>query len=186
MRGVQTFAVGATVKHYVANDSETDRFSVDVQVDERTLREVYLRAFEEPVIDGGAWLVMSAYNSINGVTASENSLLTTPLNSEWGFDGVVVSDWTAVQFTRGARYSQDLVMPGPGGPWGDDLVAAVEAGRILVGAIDRKVDPDAAPRGAGGCAVRNRIGAPPPDFRGARGPRGRAGSRRRRVGPAPE
>ena len=139
VRGIQSFGVGATVKHYVANDSETERFTVDVRVSERALREVYLAAFELPVL-AGSWLVMSAYNSINGATASENSLLTTPLNSEWGFDGVVVSDWTAVRSLESARYPQDLVMPGPGGPWGAELVEAVEAGRIPVSAIDRKVD----------------------------------------------
>ena len=73
VRGVQEHGVAATVKHYVANDSETDRFTVDVEVGERVLRELYLRAFEGPVVDGPAWAVMSAYNSINGATASENT-----------------------------------------------------------------------------------------------------------------
>ena len=95
--GVQENGVGATPKHYIANDSETDRFTVDVQVAERPLRELYLLAFEKAIVDAHAWLVMSAYNSINGVTATENDLLETPLNSEWGFDGVVISDWTAVR-----------------------------------------------------------------------------------------
>ncbi|GAA1056922.1 glycosyl hydrolase [Agromyces luteolus] len=140
VRGIQSFGVGATVKHYVANDSETDRFTVDVRVSDRALREVYLRAFEGPVVDGGSWLVMSAYNAINGRTASENDLLTAPLNDEWGFDGVVVSDWTAVRSIESARHPQDLAMPGPSGPWGDALVRAVEDGRIPREAVDRKVD----------------------------------------------
>ncbi|MEG3616421.1 beta-glucosidase family protein [Isoptericola haloaureus] len=140
VRGIQAFGVGATVKHYVANDSETERFTVDVRVADRTLREVYLAAFEGPVVDGGCRLVMSAYNSINGRTASENDLLTTPLNDEWGFDGVVVSDWTAVRTLESARHPQDLVMPGPDGPWGAELVRAVDDGRIPVEAVDRKVD----------------------------------------------
>ena len=86
-----------------------------------------------------AWLVMSSYNSVNGTTATENDLLQTPLNSEWGFDGVVISDWTAVRSLAAARASQDLVMPGPDGPWGDALVQAVRSGEIGAAVIDRKV-----------------------------------------------
>ena len=137
--GVQDNGVGATPKHYVANDSETDRFTVDVRVSDRALRELYLLAFEKAVTQARAWLVMSSYNSVNGTTATENDLLEAPLNSEWGFDGVVVSDWTAVRSLNSARAAQDLVMPGPGGPWGDTLVAAVRAGHIAEAVIDRKV-----------------------------------------------
>ena len=82
---------------------------------------------------------MSAYNSINGATASENPLLQTPLNDEWGFNGVVVSDWTAVRSVESARHAQDLAMPGPDGAWGDNLLAAVRRGEIPEDAIDRKV-----------------------------------------------
>ena len=130
VQGVQEHGVGATVKHYVANDSETDRFTVDVRVAERALRELYLAAFEGPVVDGPAWLVMSAYNSINGATATENPLLTTPLQDEWAFDGVVVSDWTAVRSIEAARHPQDLAMPGPVGAWGDRLIEAVRSGLV--------------------------------------------------------
>ncbi|MFD7159245.1 beta-glucosidase [Kribbella sp. NPDC059898] len=137
--GVQELGVGATPKHYVANDFETDRFTANVEVDERTLREVYLLAFEKAVTESKAWLVMSAYNSINGATASENDLLETPLNTDWGFDGVVVSDWTAVRSVESAKHSQDLAMPGPIGAWGDALVAAVRSGEVKEDAIDRKV-----------------------------------------------
>ncbi|WP_081709923.1 beta-glucosidase family protein [Arthrobacter sp. 35W] len=137
--GVQRNGVGATPKHYVANDSETDRFTVDVRVGERPLRELYLLAFEKAIVESKAWLVMSAYNSINGATATENELLETPLNSEWGFDGVVISDWTAVRSINSANHSQDLVMPGPAGPWGEALVAAVTAGEVAEASIDRKV-----------------------------------------------
>ena len=139
VRGVQDNGVGATPKHYIANDSETDRFTVDVQVDERPLRELYLLAFEKAITEAHAWLVMSSYNSVNGATATENDLLETPLNSEWGFDGVVISDWTAVRSLDSARASQDLVMPGPDGPWGQALVKAVEAADIDESVIDRKV-----------------------------------------------
>ncbi|GAA3908856.1 beta-glucosidase [Microbacterium invictum] len=139
VKGVQSFGVGATVKHYVANDSETDRFTVDVRIDDRTLREVYLRAFETPIVEGRSWLVMSAYNAINGVTASENPLLETPLIAEWGFDGVVVSDWTAVRSVQSARMPQDLAMPGPRSAWSDALVTAVRNGEVDESAIDRKI-----------------------------------------------
>ncbi|KGH46793.1 MULTISPECIES: beta-glucosidase [Modestobacter] len=137
--GVQDNGVGATPKHYVANDFETDRFTADVRADERTLRELYLLAFEKAITEARAWLVMSAYNSVNGATATENELLETPLNSEWGFDGVVISDWTAVRSLDSARVSQDLVMPGPDGPWGQALVDAVRAGEIDEAIVDRKV-----------------------------------------------
>jgi len=137
--GAQRNGVGATPKHYVANDSETDRFTVDVKVGDRPLRELYLLAFEKAIVESKAWAVMSAYNSINGATATENELLETPLNSEWGFDGVVISDWTAVRSINSARHSQDLVMPGPEGPWGEALVAAVKAGEVEEASIDRKV-----------------------------------------------
>jgi beta-glucosidase len=137
--GVQRNGVGATPKHYIANDSETDRFTVDVRVGDRPLRELYLLAFEKAIVDSKAWLVMSAYNSINGATATENELLETPLNTEWGFDGVVISDWTAVRSVNSANASQDLAMPGPDGPWGEALVLAVKSGQVPEAAIDRKV-----------------------------------------------
>jgi len=139
VRGVQDNGVGATPKHYIANDAETDRFTVDVRVSDRALRELYLLAFEKAVTQARAWLVMSSYNSINGTTATENPLLETPLNSQWGFDGVVVSDWTAVRSLDSATAAQDLVMPGPSGPWGEALVAAVRSGAIAESVVDRKV-----------------------------------------------
>ncbi|MFJ5925015.1 glycoside hydrolase family 3 protein [Kitasatospora sp. NPDC092948] len=136
---VQAHGVATTAKHYVANDAETDRFTVDVRADERTLRELYLAPFER-MVDEGAWLVMSSYNSVNGTTMTANSLLRDPLKDEWGFDGVVVSDWTAVRDTEpSANSGQDLVMPGPAGPWGEALVEAVRAGRVPEAAIDDKV-----------------------------------------------
>jgi beta-glucosidase len=138
--GVQAGGVAATAKHYVANDAETDRFTVDVRVDERTLRELYLAPFERLVRDGGAWLVMAAYNGVNGATMTESPLLADPLKREWGFDGVVVSDWSATRSTEAsARAALDLVMPGPRGPWGGELVAAVREGRVPEAAVDDKV-----------------------------------------------
>ncbi|MET8336823.1 glycoside hydrolase family 3 C-terminal domain-containing protein [Streptosporangium canum] len=137
--GVQAGGVAATAKHYVANDSETERLTLDARLDEQTLREVYLAPFEV-AIEAGVWAVMSAYNGVNGTTMSESPLLTEPLKGEWGFDGVVVSDWGAVRSTAAAgRAGQDLAMPGPGSPWGEALVAAVRAGEVPETAVDDKV-----------------------------------------------
>jgi beta-glucosidase len=140
VKGLQDHGVGATAKHYVGNESETERFTVDIRVDERTLRELYLAPFERMVVEGGAWLVMAAYNSVHGATMTENPRLAPPLKDEWGFDGVVISDWHATRTTEAAGSAAlDLVMPGPDGPWGDALVAAVEAGSVAESAIDDKV-----------------------------------------------
>lgn len=139
VRGVQDNGVAATPKHYVANDFETQRYTADVLVDERTLRELYLLPFEKAVTEGGAWSVMSAYNSVNGATNTENELLSEPLTGEWGFDGVVVSDWTAVRSIESARHPQDLAMPGPNGAWGEALVDAVRRGEVAEKDVDRKV-----------------------------------------------
>ncbi|MFD1718047.1 beta-glucosidase [Georgenia deserti] len=137
VRGLQDNGVAACPKHYVANDSETDRFTVDVRVDERPLRELYLAPFERAV-EAGAWSVMSAYNSVDGVTMTENDLLETPLNSEWGFDGAVVSDWTAVRSLGAVPAANDLAMPGPVSAFGG-LVEAVRDGRVQEADVDRKV-----------------------------------------------
>lgn len=136
--GMQEAGVAACPKHYVANDSETDRFTVDVEVDERALRELYLAPFERAVTDAHAWTIMSSYNSVTGVTMTENDLLETPLNTEWGFDGVVISDWTAVRSLDAVAAAQDLAMPGPAPAWAD-LVAAVQDGRVEEADLDRKV-----------------------------------------------
>ncbi|WP_194410436.1 glycoside hydrolase family 3 protein [Microbacterium cremeum] len=137
VRGLQDNGVAATPKHYVANDSETDRFTVDVRVDERALRELYLAPFERAV-EAGAWAIMSAYNAVDGVTMTENDLLETPLNSEWGFDGVVVSDWTAVRSLGSVPAAQDLAMPGPAPAWAE-LAEAIRDGRLNEADLDRKV-----------------------------------------------
>jgi beta-glucosidase len=141
VRGLQDHGVAATVKHFVANDSETERFTADVHVDDRTLRELYLAPFEAIVRDGGAWAVMAAYNAVDGTTMTASPLLTEILKDEWGFDGVVVSDWFAARTTvETAAAGLDLVMPGPWGPWGDALVAAVRDGSVDETVIDDKVD----------------------------------------------
>ena len=140
VRGVQAGGVGATVKHFVANDSETERFTLDTRVDERTLRELYLAPFEVIVREAGAWAVMAAYNSVNGTTMTEHPMLHAVLQDEWGFDGVVMSDWYAARSTEpAANAALDLVMPGPTGPWGERLAAAVRDGRVSEAAVDEKV-----------------------------------------------
>ncbi|MFM1984239.1 MAG: hypothetical protein RL723_674 [Actinomycetota bacterium] len=138
-QAMQSLGKGACPKHYIANDFETDRYNVDVRVDERTLHEVYLRPFEDAVVTGGAWTIMSSYNKVNGTTLTEHDLLQDPLRSKWNFDGVVISDWTAVRSLESAKAEQDLVMPGPVGPWGASLVAAVRSGEIDEAVIDRKI-----------------------------------------------
>ncbi|MFG2617487.1 glycoside hydrolase family 3 C-terminal domain-containing protein [Streptomyces sp. NPDC048507] len=190
IRGVQSRGVAATAKHYVANDSETQRLTLDVRVEERVLREVYLAPFEAAV-RAGVWVVMSAYNKVNGATMSESSLLAEPLKGEWGFDGVVVSDWGAVRSTAAAALSaQDLVMPGPGGPWGEALAEAVERGDVPVAAVTEKVrrllrlatrvgalaaagprpTPHPAPAGAGPASTGAAAGAPAGAVPGGAGP----------------
>lgn len=140
INGVQEQGVGACPKHYVANDSENDRFNMNSVIDEQTLRELYLAPFEATVVEANAWSIMSAYNRTNGVTMTENDLLENPLKSEWGFSGVVVSDWTAVRSVEASgNAAQDWAMPGPVGPWTQGLLEAVQAGRVSMTAIDDKV-----------------------------------------------
>ena len=140
VRGVQSRGVATTPKHFVANDSEFERNTIDSQVDERTLRELYLVPFEYAVLEGGTWGLMSAYNRLNGTFCSENEwLLTQVLRGEWGFDGFVISDWFAARSTAGsARAGLSLEMPGPGqwynrGPIGE----ALAAGEMDEGHLDR-------------------------------------------------
>jgi beta-glucosidase len=140
IKSLQSHNVAACPKHYICNDSETDRLTIDIKVDDQTLNELYLRPFEDSVIEGKAWTIMSSYNSVNGTTLTESDLLTSPLKSEWKFDGVVISDWTAVRSLNSAKKGQDLVMPGPIGPWGEALINAVRSGEIPEQVIDSKVE----------------------------------------------
>lgn len=142
--GIQEHGVAACVKHYIANDAETDRTTAISRVDERTLREVYLAPFEA-ALEVGAWSIMAAYNQTDdGAETSHMTahrhLLRDVLKDELGFDGVVVSDWVATQSTEAsANGGLDVVMPGPGGPWEDALLAAVRDGRVPESEIDDKV-----------------------------------------------
>ena len=140
--GVQSQGVGACVKHFVANDQEFERHTINVEVDERSLREIYLPPFEAAVKQAGVRSVMGAYNFVNGQHAcAHQDYLVDLLKNEWGFDGFVVSDWAAIKETVGpARHGLDLEMPGPGRYWGaGQLQAAVESGEVDGDLIDDKV-----------------------------------------------
>lgn len=139
VRGVQSRGVSACPKHYIANDSETDRHTVDAIVDEKTLHELYLRPFQITIGKSNPWMIMSSYNSVNGITMHASPLLEDPLRSKWSFEGVVVSDWTAVRSVESAASEQDLAMPGPFTPWNESLVEEIRAGRIAEEILDRKV-----------------------------------------------
>jgi beta-glucosidase len=141
VRGLQERGTGACLKHLVANESETDRHTVDVQVDEATLREVYLLPFEVAVEESDPWSVMAAYNDVNGVPATEqDAVVNGALKGEWGFSGLVMSDWYATRSAApAAAAGLDLVMPGPGGPWGDALVEAVTSGAVAETVVDEAV-----------------------------------------------
>ncbi len=137
--GLQAEGVAATVKHFVANDSETDRFNVNALVEERVLRELYLTPFER-IVAAGAWAVMAAYNKVNGTTMTENPLQRDVLKGEWGFDGVIVSDWYATRSVAAAGEDLlDLAMPGPSSPWTEELLEAVRSGQISEATIDGHV-----------------------------------------------
>ena len=136
IRGLQSEGVAATVKHFVANDSETERFTLDARVDERTLRELYMLPFEL-ILEEEPWAVMAAYNAVNGHTMTESPMLDW-LRDSW--DGLVMSDWGAGRHTeRAGNAALDLIMPGPDGPWGAALVEAVRDGRVSEIEVDEKV-----------------------------------------------
>ncbi|MFI6410852.1 beta-glucosidase [Streptomyces sp. NPDC050585] len=141
VRGIQDGGVAATVKHFVANDAETDRFTVDNTVPPRALRELYLAPFEAIVKCARPWALMAAYNQVNGVTMTEHRHLQSDvLRDEWGFDGVVVSDWFAARSTAGALTGGlDVAMPGPHTVYGEALAAAVRSGELDEALVDRSV-----------------------------------------------
>ncbi len=138
VQGLQGEGIGASLKHYAANNQELERFRVDARVDERTLREIYLAAFERVVKEADPWTVMASYNKLNGTYASEHrGLLTDILKDEWGYDGMVVSDWTAVRSTApAANAGLDLEMPGPAKWFGEKLMVAIQTGEVSVAQIE--------------------------------------------------
>ncbi|MFF4543260.1 beta-glucosidase [Streptomyces sp. NPDC001406] len=139
--GVQSGGVGTTVKHFVANDAETDRFTVNNLVPERALRELYLAPFEAIVENARPWGIMTAYNSVNGTTMTEHHhLVNEVLRGEWGFDGLNVSDWTAARSTVAAiEGGLDAAMPGPVTVYGEPLARAVRAGKVSEATVDTAV-----------------------------------------------
>ncbi|WP_416983798.1 glycoside hydrolase family 3 C-terminal domain-containing protein [Streptomyces sp. T028] len=138
VEGLQSGGVGASVKHFAANNQETDRMRVSSDVDDRTLREIYFPAFERVVKQARPATVMCSYNKINGVYAAENHwLLTQVLRDEWGFDGLVVSDWGAVGDRVAALVAgMDLEMPGNGGVSDAEVAEAVRSGRLDESVVD--------------------------------------------------
>lgn len=141
VKGVQSGGVGATVKHFVANDFETERMSADVVVSERALRELYLLPFEIVVREASPYGVMTAYNGVNGTPMSEHDrLVNGVLRGEWGFDGVTVSDWFGARDTvRCALGGLDVAMPGPSTVYGPALAEAVDRGDVPEEALDEHV-----------------------------------------------
>ncbi|WP_406445793.1 glycoside hydrolase family 3 C-terminal domain-containing protein [Streptomyces sp. NBC_01613] len=141
VNGVQSGGVGTTVKHFVANDAETDRFTVDNLVSERALRELYLAPFELIVENAHPWGIMTAYNTVNGTTMTEHRYLVNEvLRGEWGFDGYNVSDWMAARSTTGAiEGGLDVAMPGPRTVYGEPLAQAVRDGKVEEATVDEAV-----------------------------------------------
>ena len=144
--GVQSRGVGTSLKHFAAYNAEHDRMRQSSQVDPRTLREIYLRAFERVVRDACPWTIMSSYNRVNGVPVSQDPwLLTRVLREEWGFTGVVVSDWAAVTDRVAAvEAGLDLEMPGTGGRTDAQVVTAVRDGRLDPAVVARAAERVAA------------------------------------------
>lgn len=141
VKGLQGEGTAACLKHLVANESEQLRNFMDSRLSEEALREVYLLPFEMAVDGADAWSMMAAYNDVNGVPATEQDHVQNQIvKDEWGWDGLIMSDWFATKRTaESANGGLDLVMPGPIGPWGDHLVAAVRDGRVAESTIDDHV-----------------------------------------------
>jgi beta-glucosidase len=138
VQGVQGAGVGCCIKHYACNDQELERMTISAEVSERALREIHLVAFEAAVQEAGVWSVMTAYNKVNGIYCGEQpDLINGVLRDEWGFDGLVMSDWFGTHSTVPAvRAGLDLEMPGPSAWLGPSLAAAVRAGEVDASLVD--------------------------------------------------
>ena len=141
INGIQSRGVGTSLKHYAANNQEFQRFTINAEVDERTLREIYLAGFEKAVKQAKPWTVMCAYNKLNGTFCSEHHyLLTDILKNEWGFEGLIVSDWGAVRDrVASLKGGLDLEMPGPQDSRVKAVVDAVRSGELDVAILDESV-----------------------------------------------
>jgi len=142
VNGLQSRNVGASLKHFAVNNQETDRLRISADVDERTLRELYLSAFRRVMTQARPWTVMAAYNKVNGVYATEHHwLLTEVARGEWGWDGLIMSDWGAVA-DRVAALSAgtDLTMPGSDDAGDKELAEAVASGRLDAAVLARAAE----------------------------------------------
>jgi len=142
VRGIQSEGVYACPKHFAVNSQELRRMAMNSVIDERTLREIYLEGFEIAVIEGGAKAIMSSYNEVNGIYANENKhLLKQILRDEWGFDGIVITDWGASNdHVLGVAARSNLEMPAPGLDSAREIITAVESGKLLMEELDICVD----------------------------------------------
>ena len=141
IRGVQSKGVSACAKHFAVNSQELQRMASDSVLDERTLRELYLTNFEIAIQEGKPRALMTSYNKVNGSYANENSQLYDILRREWGFDGMVVTDWGGSNdFTEGVRAGMNLEMPAAGDDSPCQLLQAVKDGKISEEIIDRRVE----------------------------------------------
>ena len=139
VKGIQSQGVYACPKHFAVNSQELRRMAMDSVLDERTLREIYLEGFEIAVKEGGAKSIMTSYNQVNGVYANENKhLLKDILRGEWGFDGMVVTDWGGSNdHVQGVAAGSNLEMPAPGLDSARELLAAVKDGSPFHGRAER-------------------------------------------------
>ncbi|KAI0446130.1 family 3 glycoside hydrolase [Xylaria telfairii] len=141
IQGLQSKGIAATIKHFVANEQETDRMTVDELISERALREIYLRPFEIAIKEAEPWAIMTSYNSVNGKHADMNTfLLQTVLRGEWGFEGLVMSDWDGTSsVVESINAGLDLEMPGPVSKrLVEDVVNAVQQGKVMESTIDER------------------------------------------------